>query len=73
MKTMQITRREVLRKSAAASLALGAPTIVRAASLGKDGHVPMAVWYAVASLSVGLLAAWAGLGCGRRLAAEPGR
>ena len=45
----------------------------RARDAGKDGHLPMAVWYAVASLSVGLLAAWAGLGCGRRLAAEPGR
>ena len=46
---------------------------VELVTLAKDGHLPMAVWYAVASLSVGLLAAWAGLGCGRRLAAEPGR
>ena len=46
---------------------------VELVTLAKDGHRPMAVWYAVASLSVGLVAAWAGLGLGRRLAPEPGR
>ena len=46
---------------------------VELVTLGKDGHVPMAVWYAVASLSVGLVAAWSGLGLGRRLAPEAAR
>ena len=46
---------------------------VELVTLAKDGHLPVAVWYAVASLSVGLTAAWAGLGIGRRLAPEPGR
>jgi fluoride exporter len=46
---------------------------VELVTLGKDGHVPMAVWYAAASLSVGLMAAWSGLGLGRRLALESAR
>ena len=46
---------------------------VELVTLGKDGHVPMAVWYAVASLSIGLMAAWSGLGLGRRLAPEQAR
>jgi fluoride exporter len=46
---------------------------VELVTLGKDGHVAMAIWYAVVSLSVGLAAAWTGLGLGRRLALEPTR
>jgi CrcB protein len=46
---------------------------VELVTLGKDRHLPMAIWYAVASLSIGLAAAWSGLGLGRRLALEPTR
>ena len=46
---------------------------VELVTLVKDGSLPMAVWYAFASLVVGLLAATAGLGTGRRIAPEPRR
>jgi len=46
---------------------------VELVTLAKDGHVPMAASYALASLSVGLAAAVSGLRIGRRLAPEPGR
>ena len=45
---------------------------VELVTLAKDDHLPMAVWYAVASLAVGLVAASAGLGVGRRLLLDPG-
>jgi CrcB protein len=42
-------------------------------TLGRDGHLPTAAWYAAASLAVGLVAALAGLALGRSVAllAEP--
>jgi len=46
---------------------------VELVTLAKDGHLPMAMWYAVASLSAGLAASAAGLTLGRRLAPEPAR
>jgi CrcB protein len=38
---------------------------VEATTLGKDGHVPTALVYVVASLGLGLVAAAAGVTCGR--------
>ena len=46
---------------------------VELVTLAKDGYLPMAIWYAVTSLSVGLAAAAAGLGLGRRRAPERAR
>jgi CrcB protein len=46
---------------------------VELVTLAKDSHLPMAVWYAAASLSVGLAAAVGGLRLGRQLALEPDR
>jgi CrcB protein len=41
---------------------------VELVTLGKDGHLPMAVWYAASSLAVGIGAAVAGIALGRRFA-----
>jgi CrcB protein len=46
---------------------------VELVTLAKDGHLPMAVWYAAATLSVGLATAMNGLRLGRRLEPKPGR
>lgn len=46
--------------------------VVEIVTLARDGHLPMAVWYAVASIVIGLVAAKSGMAMARRLGPRPG-